>query len=352
MIVMIHGPDASLARAEAAKRLAALDPDGFNTTMLDGREVSLTAVIAAVGSVGFFAAPRVVVVENLLARSTRGAGGPLAVDDAQLTAGGLDLAPLLGAVPDQNVLMLVDPELASIPASVKRLAPPDATIVSSAPPRGRQLVDWVAAAAREGGGDIDRRAAQLLVELLYPQTWSAAPSNPRYDRPPDTRLLQNEIERLLLYAHPDPIRESHIRELIETGPNDRVFRFIDAAVAGQLDVATAELERLLLAGEEPAKLIAQVQQQVELAVLVAAAPGKPPNEIGRALALTNPNRMSGVAASVRGRSERSLIAAVDHATDVDRKLKTGHLRQPADALYHLLAKLARTVEPAHTRAGH
>ncbi|MBA2521208.1 MAG: hypothetical protein H0V24_16225 [Chloroflexia bacterium] len=264
----------------------------------------------------------------------------------------MDLSPLVGTVPNQNVLILVDPELASIPASVKRLMPPDVTIVSSAPPRGRQLVDHVVVAAREGGGEIDRCAAQLMLELLYPQTWSASPSNPRYDRPPDTRLLQNEIERLLLYAHPDPIRESHVRDLIETGPNDRVFRFIDAVFAGQLDVATAELERLLLAGEEPAKLMAQVQQQVELAALVAAAPGKPPIEIGRALALTNPNRMSGVAASVRGRSVRSLIAAVDHATDVDRKLKTGHLRQPADALYHLLAKLARTTEPTRSRAGH
>jgi len=120
MIVLIHGPDASLARAEVANRLAALDPDGFNTTTLDGRDVSLSAVIAAVGSVGFFAAPRVVVVENLLSRSSRGAGGTLAVDEARPAVGGLDLSPLLGAVPNQNVLILVDPELASIPASVKR----------------------------------------------------------------------------------------------------------------------------------------------------------------------------------------------------------------------------------------
>ena len=290
MIVLVHGPDALLARDEVAKLVAKHDPDGLNTTTLDGREVTLSAVISAIGSVGFFSPSRVVVVRNLMARATRGAA-QTAGDQTDDTSAILDLSPLFTAVPNQNVLILVDTELAAIPAAVKKAAPADVTVIAAAVPRGRPLVDWVVRTAEAAGGAIERRAAEALLQALYPQTWSAAPSNPRYDRPPDSEHLGNEIERLLLYAHPHPVTVAHVRDLVERGPNDRVFRFIDAVVAGQLDAASSELEQLLLAGEEPAKLAAQLHQQVELAALLAAAPvGTAPADVGKAVGLSNPSR--------------------------------------------------------------
>lgn len=96
-----------------------------------------------------------------------------------------------------------------------------------------------------------------------------------------------------------------------------------------------------MAGEEPAKLVAQLQQQVELTALVAASPRKQPVEIGRELGLSNPSRMTGVASSARGKRASALFNAVARSAVVDRKLKTGRLRQPTDALYTLLAELAR-----------
>jgi DNA polymerase III delta subunit len=341
MIVLVHGPDALLARDEVATLVAKHDPDGFNTTTLDGREVTLSAVIAAIGSVGFFSPSRVVVVRNLMSRATR-AAAQSAGEQGDDNGSALDLSPLFNAVPEQNLLILEDAELTAIPAAVKKAVPADAMVIAAAVPRGRPLVDWVVRTADAANGIIERRAAEALLQALYPQTWSAAPSNPRYDRPPDTEHLRNEVERLLLYAHPDPVTAVHVRDLVERGPNDRVFRFIDAVVAGQLDVASAELEQLLLAGEEPAKLTAQLYQQVELAALVAAAPaGKAPAEIGKAIGLSNPARLTAVAASVRGRPPRATLAAVSRATGVDRGLKTGRLRQPVDALYQLIVELSQ-----------
>lgn len=341
MIVLVHGPDPLLARDEVARLVAKHDPDGLNTTALDGREVTLPSIIAAIGSVGFFSSTRVVVVANLMARATRPSSQGALPDLADDVAPALDLRPLLQSVPEQNLLVLSDPELSSIPAAIKKVAPAETVVISAAVPRGRPLVEWVIAAAGEAGGVIDRRAAELLLQALYPQTWSAVPSNPRYDRPPDTQQLRQEIERLVLYAHPRPVTAGDIQELVVSGPNDRVFRFIDAVMAGQLDVAVAELERLLLAGEEPAKLVAQLQQQVELAALAAAEPNKPPVEIGKEVSLSNPARMMGVAGSVRGRSPGSTLAAVAQATRADRHLKTGRLRQPTDALYQLIADFGR-----------
>jgi DNA polymerase III delta subunit len=344
MIVLVHGPDAVRAGDEVARLLRKHDPDGFNTSTLDGREVTIPSLISAIGSVGFFGTTRVVVVRDLMSRATRSTGQSGATESSDASPA-LNLAPLFEAVPEQNLLILTDPALSAIPAAVKKVMPVGTTVFAAAVPRGRPLVDWVVSTAQASGGDFDRRAAEAMLQALYPQTWAKAPTNPRYDRPPDTEQLRQEIERLVLYAYPDQVTSAHVRELVEQGPNDRVFRFIDAVVAGQLDVATAELERLLLAGEEPAKLVAQLQQQVELAAVVAAAGSRQPGDVGKEIGLSNPARMTGVAASIRGRSPAATLAAVARATAIDRGLKTGHLRQPTDALYQLIVELGRRSRP-------
>src|SRR3712207_184362 len=105
MIALVHGPDAAIARAEVARLVAAHDPGGLNTTHLDGRESSLAQAIAAVGSVGFFGARRVVVVHGLMSRAARPTA-PAAADDEDATpAPALDLAPLFATVPDANLLV-------------------------------------------------------------------------------------------------------------------------------------------------------------------------------------------------------------------------------------------------------
>lgn len=342
MIALVHGPDAAIARAEVVRLATRHDPDGVDTAHLDGREVPLPAIIAAAGSAGFFAAGRVVVVHDLMARASRAKAGATDTDAAEPPAGALDLKPLFAAVPAQNLLVLVDAALMSVPAAVKRAAPVDALVFAADPPRGRALLAWLVSMAREIGSDIDPKTAQHLAETIYPQTWSSKPSNPRYDRPPDTALLRNEIEKVALAAYPAPISMTEVRSLVVGAPDDRIFRFVEAADAGNLPVAVVELERLLAAGEEPAKLVAQMAQQVELGAVLAADPAADPVETGRALGLSNPARMSGIAASRRGRGAHGALAAVGTATATDRDLKQGRHRRPDDALYALLATAART----------
>ena len=342
MIALVHGPDAGLARVELAKLLATHDPAAANTSSLEGRDVSVAQVAAAVGSVGFFGGRRVVVVHDLMARATRSSKAGTGDGDEAEGAGepALDLAPLFAAVPDDNLLVLVDATLASIPAAVKRAAPAGTMVIAAEPPRGHDLLRWLSTTAREAGGEIDGRAARLLVETLYPQTWSAKPTNPRYDRPPDTELLRNEIGKLVMAAHPVPVGQEHVRTLVAGVPDDRIFRFVEAAEDGQLEVGLPELARLLNAGEEPAKLAAQVYQQIELGAVLPAGHGIDPAAIGRALGLSNPNRMAGIAGGRGKRAGGGAFAAVAAATATDRRLKRGRLRQPEDALYGLLAGAA------------
>ena len=73
VIYFIHGPDRLLARQAALDIANDVDPDGHNTSWLDGRETSLAKVSAPSAAVSFFGTPRVVVVSDFLPRSNRDA---------------------------------------------------------------------------------------------------------------------------------------------------------------------------------------------------------------------------------------------------------------------------------------
>lgn len=338
MIALVHGPDAALARAAVEKLVAANDPAETDTTRFDGRSVTLGEVVAAVATVGFFGGARVVIVSDLMSRASKASGQDADRDDnsvAKSSTGSFDFAALFSSVPHQNLLVLVDPTLSTVPAAVKRAAPADVQIVAAQPPRGAALVNMIVGMAKAADGEIDSATARLLAELLYPQTWNSRPNNPRYDRPPDTERIHQEVEKLVLHAHPRRITADHVRQLVSGVPDDRVFRFIEAATAGELNVAMMELEKLLEIGEEPARLTAQLHQQIELAVVAVSAGRIDPVDVGRALGLSNPNRMLGVSQASHRKNREATFAALDEAVAADRKLKQGHLRWPLDALYLL-----------------
>ncbi|MCC6314297.1 MAG: hypothetical protein IT337_09825, partial [Thermomicrobiales bacterium] len=296
MIAFVHGPDAALARAAVARLASEHDPDGSTTSTFDARETPLPHLVVAAGSAGFFGAGRVVIVRDLIGRSRKADG----VEPVDGRGGAIDVGPLFAVVPPENLLILHEPALASVPAAVRKAAPPDMIAIAGEPPRGRELIAWLRTAAADAGGSIAPGAAQLLAASLYPQTWASKPNNPRYDRPPDLDLLRGQIETLALYAHPNPVSEAHVRELTPGMPDERIFRFMEAAAAGDVAAAATELERLLLAGEEPAKLAAQVFGQIELGAIAAAARGQDPARVGREIGLSNPNQMVAIARTQRG----------------------------------------------------
>ena len=160
------------------------------------------------------------------------------------------------------------------------------------------LLEWIETAADKATSRIDRRTAQYLAESLFPQTWDRKPANPRFDRPPDMALLHSEIGKLALAAHPGPIEIRHIAELVPGGADQRLFRFIDAAMRGDLRAALIEQERLAAAGEEPAMTLSQLLGQLELAAIAQAAGNRDATAVARDLGAITPARMSAVMSSI------------------------------------------------------
>jgi DNA polymerase III subunit delta len=338
MIVFIHGPDRFLAFQFARERAAKLDPAGENTSWLDARESSLDALIAAIGAVSLFGGTRVVVVSDFLGRASRDSSSADTDSTTQTRPAKADqsLARLLGAVPEDNCLILLDSALSSPPAALKGFS--SVNIIAAEPPRGAPLLAWIAETANRAETRIERAAAQLLAETLFPQTWSRKANNPRFDRPPDMGLLSAEIDKLALYAHPDPITVESVRVLVSGGPDQRIFRFLDAALSGDLPTATSELERLEAAGEEPAMVLAQMHGQIEMSAIAQAAGGRDPNTVARDLGTISASRVSAAMNLARRSSSRS-NRKVERADAIDRQLKTGHIRRPTDAVYDLMLDL-------------
>jgi DNA polymerase III delta subunit len=121
--------------------------------------------------------------------------------------------------------------------------------------------------------------------------------------------------------------------------DQRVFRFLDAALMGDLRSGLDELERLVTSGEEPAMLLAQLLGQMELAMVAAAAGGKNADAVARDLGAIAPGRVSSIMAATRRAPHRALSIAGAGA-QADRYLKTGRVRKPEDALRDLVLALA------------
>ncbi len=330
MIHLILGPDNAMVRDAMKRLMLASDPDGQSTSIMDGAAVSLQDVKMATASLGFFSAGRTIVVEGLLAKHAKGTG----------KGNPADWKGLFASVPAETTLILADPTVLSVPAAVKKVLPSDADIVLCDPPRGRKLVEWIVSRARASDGSIERPVAQKLAITLYPSTWSQKSRNPAFDRPPDMEGLGNEVEKLVLAAHPGPVTEMHISNLIETGDNDQIFAFIDAAGSGAIDRAALELDRLLEAGEDPYKILSQLCSTAELAAVMNRADRRDPAEVGKDLGLPNPGRMNAVARSVREQPRNFAPRVVRVLEETDRKIKTGELRDPVEALYFALASIS------------
>lgn len=341
MIVIILGPDFGLARRALKRVLADRDPSGQSTSWMDGNSTGIAAVIGNIASIGFFSEGRVVVVENLLAR--------LGKQGAKDGGNPPDWAGLYANVPDASTLILLDPSLTDLPSLAKKPLPKDAIVEKSAPLRGPALLDWMIGIAKSAGGNMDKATAQDLAMTLYPQNWSAAPSNPMYDRPPDMELLENEVQKLVLAAYPDPVSRETIRAMTPREEQDQIFAFLDAAGAGNVPVAMQELDKLLAVGEDPAKLLAQLSGNIETGTVIAAGGKRQANAIATDIAVKNPRQVQSLQRSMQGMSPAVAQTRARIAGEADKKFKTGQLKDPLDALYDTILRIAHMRQLVSTR---
>jgi len=266
-LYLLHGPD----EFAAAEYLAALkdklgDPGlaALNTTIFDGRSVTLPEVRAVCDSLPFLTARRLVVVEGwltrLLSRSSA-AGEPEgddeaeAGDDAPPAAGGSardTLAALVAyapQMPESTALVLVEPrDLPPRNAVVKAAAQAEWGLVKQFPlVKGEALARWVRARAKTAGGEFSRAAAEALAEVED-----------------DPRALGNEINKLLAFvAYERPVEVEDVHALTTAGSEAVIFDLVDA-MGQQRGPQAMRLLHQLLATHDPFYILSMVVRQYRL----------------------------------------------------------------------------------------
>jgi DNA polymerase III delta subunit len=326
MINLLVGPDRHLVEQETKRILQEIDPDGLNTTRFE-KSAAVSEIANAVATVGFLGQGRVLVAEGIMDRARPNTKGRK-VEKAELEF-------LFSSVAPDNTLILVDPDLATVPRPVKEAAGTDAILFGGKAPRGTYLIEWVQAYVGRSGARIERHVAQRLLERLFGGNWREVAKNPEYDAPPNLFQLSSELDKLIAATDGGEIGALHVDELVAQSSADELFPLVDAVVQGRAEQALNLLDAYRADDEDASRILNQLVSNAELGQIAKSAPelAQSSKEFGH----INAGRW---AAIERTFSRVSIESFAGDVLESDRRLKTGYARSPVEQLHEILVRRA------------
>lgn len=248
MFYVFHGEDEYSLREkldEMKSRLGDESTADLNTTVLDGRSLSLDELRTTCDTLPFLSNQRLVIVEGLLARFEPRSG---AVESSKQRSDPTEagLRAYLPAMPETAMLVFVDRLALSERNPLLKMAKElGGKIHEFKPISGDQLTAWIGECVRDRGGKISQGAAETLGAF--------AGSN--------LRQLAQEVDKLLAYTAGRQIQESDVRLLVADASEIKVWALTDALAARQRDQALGVLHQLLDDGAQPPVLMAMIARQ-------------------------------------------------------------------------------------------
>jgi DNA polymerase III subunit delta len=319
---VLHGDDAFSLGEELAglrAKLAGGDPvmGDLNTTTLDGARLTLGELRHATDAVPFMAERRLVIVHGLLARLVPGGRsrrGESAAEASGARGELLDqLVEYLPQLPATTRLVFVESETLPDAHPILEVAQEEgkhrrAWVRLYRLPRERELPGWIRKRAEEKGGTISSEAVSMLAALVGA----------------DLRLLDQEIEKLLLYADGRQVTSEDVQALVSHARETSIFDLVDCVGRRQTDRALGLLHRLLEDGEAPLYLLAMLARQIRILIQVGELQerGLTPREVARRLKL-HPYVVEKGLAQARNFDLAQLESAHERLVRTDWAIKTG-----------------------------
>lgn len=230
-VVSIFGDEPflkGLVIEQLRQRVLAGDDGEFSLTRFDGRSAEWRSVSDELATVGLFGGGRRLIV----------------VDDADdFVADHRSQLEDYTARPSRTAtLALVVGSFASNTRLYKAVAAGGLAIECKAPPQA-QLIKWLATWAKQRhGAKLERDAAELMVETIGPELG----------------LIDQELAKLAAAAGGQSIGPELVQKLVGGWRAKTAWDMLDAAVEGRSRQALVELDRLLLSGENPIGVLAQI----------------------------------------------------------------------------------------------
>jgi DNA polymerase-3 subunit delta len=290
----------------------------LNTTILDGSRVTLGEVRHACDSIPFMSDRRLIIVYGLLQRLFPGRKG--SSDHAGQTAASADafisgLAEYLPSMAPTARLVFVETEKLAGAHPILKLAKKEgkaqrAFVKLFTRPREKELPGWIRQRARSKGGKLDGKAVQLLAGLIGG----------------DLRLLDQEIEKLLLYAEQRPVTAEDVLLLVSRAREESIFELVDCVGRRQTGQALRLLHRLLEEQQHPLYLLTMLARQVRILIQVSELMA---NGLAQQAIVEQLSLHPFVAQKAMGQAQNFEMAqleeAHDHIVGCDWSIKTGQV---------------------------
>ncbi len=328
MLYIFHGQN-SWAMAEALRHLEAQvgppEVRDSNYHRLPASQTSLAEVQGYCWAVPFLAERRLVVLEGLLemaeSRTARGSEAGKGHSALEAWEG---LAEVVKGMPPTNILALVDGRVSPQNPLLRRLR--SLAEVRAFPNlAGEELNRWVKERATTRGGSISPGAIKVLVQLV---------GN-------NLHALDNEMEKLCLYASGRAIEERDVRLLVPQEREASIFAAVDALLEHRLPAAVQLTRRLRASGAPMPYILAMLARQLRLVVLAKelVEGGASEQEVGQRLSISADFALRRTLEQARRHPWPSLKALYRGLLEADLAVKTGRLDQDI-ALELLVSQLA------------
>ncbi|MCA9934052.1 MAG: DNA polymerase III subunit delta [Anaerolineales bacterium] len=299
MFYIFHGDDSHSQKETLNGLLAKMGDPGMldlNTTRLEGA-VTYAQLVQACSAIPFLAKVRVVLAYDLLSDKP---------DKAFLK----QVAAYLPQLPETTRLFFL--ESAALPhnhAILKAAEEMKAGYIKLfARPEGIGVEKWIRQRVGEKHGRISPQASQLLAANI---------GN-------DLQILDNELEKLTLYAGEREIVSDDVQKLCPYVAEANIFDLVDAIGNRNGKKAALLLQQKFNEGAEPFYLFTMFVRQFRLMIQVKelADAGEKPPAIGKALHMHS-FVLGKIYQQARGFSMSQLEQIYRHLLDIDVATKTG-----------------------------
>jgi len=304
MVTLLTGANEFLISAERQRIVDEFlnDNDVFGLERLDAEELDASRLRDALLQLPFLVNKKLVVIKNVF--SNKG------IQEA--------LCHLLGQVPDEIDVLLIDPKSDKRTKLYKQLASAK-QVQECVNLRPQELVSWTVDYATKLGGSITQSDSSYMIDRIGPEQMQ----------------LARELEKLAVFG---AITKDLIDTHTEQALRGTVFDLLDKTFSGKTDESLKLYDQLLSNKTDPSEILALIGWQLHVFSLVKyAGPGAPadvakltgvhPFVVGKALNI------------VRTMSLENVKLAVAKALDADIMIKTKPV-DSVDVVRVLLLELA------------
>ena len=287
-----------------------------NSHRVSAGQVDLAQLRILCGALPFMAEHRLVVLEGLLslfdsrgarrrpARSAAGPGHPGNWEDLPRY--------IEEEMPPTTLLVFLEARVSSGNPMLERLRPL-VQVQDLSAPSGEGLSRWIRNQAAKKRAQITPGAIRRLSELVGDNLWR----------------IENELEKLSLYAGDRAIEDGDVRLLVSEAKEASIFGAVDALLEGRPAAALRLLRRLRDDGAEFTYILSMIARQLRLATLARELidRGLKQKDVGARLGVNREFALKRTMGQARRHSWTSLEWLYKRLLEADLAVKQGRLDQ-------------------------